>query len=577
MGDVDDDLGDLAAIMGDDYGHGFKDGEGDPNVKPLQAPAPTVSQPSTQDTIFLEFPAQKQYLTKLVIECMPMSKIKGWGPGFKGNPFEAFTTQTGRIVQPEDPIRATTATFEALQPGEGYVFRLVCTNPSGTTRGSPSKLIFTLPAEPPAPELNYATGKSVSIRFPAQGPNITKLSIEMAMWCADPFGADNARKGMLSDTSPHIDKRTSGLVRNLRPGTAYVFRLLVSNPAGTVAGAASKPIKTLPRTPAAPREDLGARTDTQVKLRWDAFGHEITSLALEYAILKGKDIFSDLKKNGGRQIRLSNPQEVGEYTVKNLKPETNYVFRLVASNSSGQSTGEMLGPIKTVSFSPDMMDKSGWMYLVSDGTKKRRSKRGKGYPKYWFTLDGKLLSWNEGINEPEVGYLHLGKVLKIGVNGDVCSAALRGPKKVVFTIKAFNDDPNKDPKDITMEWAKAMDAALKGEKIQPADVQDELKAAIQPATEAELDDDDDESGGGFEEEAGFGTGFGEDDDEDFGEEGFGGAFDEEEDETSTGANSVANGDEGDDEETGFGGEEDGGFGGAEEEEEEEEEEATGFE
>jgi hypothetical protein len=185
-------------------------------------------------------------------------------------------------------------------------------------------------------------------------------------------------------TSQHIDKRTSGLVRNLKPGTAYVFRILVTNPAGTVAGPSSKPIKTLPRMPKAPREEVASRSDTQVKLRWDAFGHEITKLALQYAILKGKDTFTDLKKNGGRQITLSNPQETGEYTVKNLKPETNYVFRLVASNSSGQSTGEMLGPVKTVSFSPDLMDKSGWMFLVSAGAgkmKRRGSIRNKGPPK----------------------------------------------------------------------------------------------------------------------------------------------------------------------------------------------------
>lgn len=164
-----------------------------------------------------------------------------------------------------------------------------------------------------------------------------------------------------------------------------MFRLLVTNPGGTVAGPSSKPIKTLPRMPPAPREEIAARTDTQVKLRWDAFGHEITKLALQYAILKGKDTFTDLKKNGGRQITLSNPQETGEYVVKNLKPETNYVFRLVASNSSGQSTGEMLGPIKTVSFSPEMMDKSGWLYLVSTGAgkaKRRGSIRNKGPPKY---------------------------------------------------------------------------------------------------------------------------------------------------------------------------------------------------
>eukprot|EP00035_Acanthoeca_spectabilis_P021302 m.437476 g.437476 ORF g.437476 m.437476 type:complete len:550 (-) comp18116_c0_seq1:3555-5204(-) len=529
----DDDLGDLSAIMGEDYGHGFDDGDGDPNVKPVRANAPVQGKKSKQDKLFIKFQPQKQYLTKLVIECIPMSKIDGWGPGFKGDPFAGFTTSIGRIVQPADPINADNALFENLAPGEGYIFRLVATNPSGTTRGAPSKLMFTLPNDPPVPELNYATGKSVSIRFPAQGPNITKLSIEMAMWCADPFGAENKKKGLLTDTSEHIDKRTSGLVRNLKPGTAYVFRLLVTNAGGTVAGPSSKPIKTLPRMPPAPREEIAARTDTQVKLRWDAFGHEITKLALQYAILKGKDTFTDLKKNGGRQITLSNPQETGEYVVKNLKPETNYVFRLVASNSSGQSTGEMLGPIKTVSFSPEMMDKSGWLYLVSTGAgkaKRRGSIRNKGPPKYWFTLDSKLLSWHEGINEEELGYLHLGKVTKIEVKGDVVSAHLRSAKKLTFQLKGFTDVPTKTAADVALDWAKAIDAALKGETQAP-EVKEELQAAaIEPAQEDELDDED--GAGGFAEEEGFGEGFGDDDDED--DEDFGAGFGEEDEEDTGG-------------------------------------------
>jgi hypothetical protein len=55
-------------------------------------------------------------------------------------------------------------------------------------------------------------------------------------------------------------------------------------------------------------------------LKWDAFGTEITKLALQYAILNGKATFTDLKKNGGREITLSNPQVTGEYVV--LMPAT---------------------------------------------------------------------------------------------------------------------------------------------------------------------------------------------------------------------------------------------------------------
>lgn len=65
------------------------------------------------------------------------------------------------------------------------------------------------------------------------------------------------------------------------------------------------------------KKSLVAGTDKSVTLKWDAFGTEITKLALQYAILNGKNTFTDLKKNGGREITLSNPQVTGEYVVTN--------------------------------------------------------------------------------------------------------------------------------------------------------------------------------------------------------------------------------------------------------------------
>lgn len=81
-----------------------------------------------------------------------------------------------------------------------------------------------------------------------------------------------------------------------------------------------------------------------------------------------------------------------------------------------------------------------------------------------------------------------------------------------------------------MQWAKAIDAALKGETQAP-EVKEELQAAaIEPAQEDELDDED--GAGGFAEEEGFGEGFGDDDDED--DEDFGAGFGEEDEEDTGG-------------------------------------------
>lgn len=580
----DDDLGDLSAVMGDDYGHGYDDDEGDPNVKPKTANAPSVKNTKavTQTTIEVSYNPQKQFLTKLVVQCLPCKSIPGYGgPQQSGNLFEAFaTTPTvgGRIVQPDDPIASTAALFENLDPGVQYLFRLVCTNPSGTTYGKVSKPFVTLPATPPAPTFAYASAKSVSIKFPAQGNGITKLAIEMAVWCAEPFADSNKKKGLLTDTSKHIGTRTTGLVRNLHPGRPYVFRLQVTNHAGTVVGPASKPIKTLPKAPAPPREDTSKRTDTTIGLKFAAQGDGVTKLSLQYAILAGKSTFDDIKKNGGKEITLPDAQTLSAYTVKRLTPDKNYVFRLIAHNASGKSTGQIMGPIKTVTYTPDMLDKSGWLFQVAGSTKKtlgRRlsSRKSTTAAKFWYTIDGKLLTWTDKINGEEIGFLHLGKVAEVTLQGNVVDLKLKGAKGGSVTLMGNSDDPNTTNEQLMEGWKSSFVKAITGDtkelqaaksggggkakkaagpKKPAAIAADELsddedaapakaKAAAKPKSKPVEDDDEDSDDGGFGGDAGFsdsdeesdGGGFGDSDEE----QGFGDADedDESEDEDGFGA------------------------------------------
>eukprot|EP00040_Diaphanoeca_grandis_P017993 m.94635 g.94635 ORF g.94635 m.94635 type:complete len:586 (+) comp26741_c0_seq1:139-1896(+) len=575
MMDDDDSLGDLADVMGSDYNHGGDFDAGDPNIKPRTPAAPekNIKKKVKHGTIHVKFPAQKQWLTKLVVQCLPCKFIT---EDKKNNPFALFTSANGYIVQPKDPGTATTAKFDKLPDGGQYIFRLVATNPSGTVYGHHSASIFTLPKVPPAPEFGYASAKSVSIKFPPQGLGITKLSIEMAVFCADPFGPDNKKKGMLTDTSKHIVTRTSGLVKNLKPGVQYVFRLVISNPAGSVTGSQSMPIKTLPKKPFAPREETTGRTDSTIQLKWAPLGHEISKLVLQYAVLSGKDTFENVKKNGGRDITLSNPQDINGYTIKSLKASTNYVMRLIAYNSSGKSTGEICGPIKTVTFAPDMLDHSGWLYEIPSGKgakpakgKRKMSFRKAETPKYWYTIDGKLLSWAATVGGEEINYLHLGKTKAVQVQEADIILPLKDTAKTktqsALCLRAFSDDPNIDDKGIAKKWGEALHHARTGEKAVEAEMKaaamvqavaidgDDLDAIDRDVAEEAEDDED----GGFEEDEDFGGGFGDDDDEDDEDDGGGGfgggGFDEDED------------DEEDEDDTGFG-----------EVDEDEEEEASGF-
>jgi len=119
MGD-DDSLGDLADVMGSDYNHGGDFEAGDPNIKPRQPAGPTRNQKKKvkHGVIHLSFQDQKQWLTKLEIQCLPCKFIT---EDKKANPFAVFTSQNGFIVQPKDPGTAKSAKFDKLPDGGQYI------------------------------------------------------------------------------------------------------------------------------------------------------------------------------------------------------------------------------------------------------------------------------------------------------------------------------------------------------------------------------------------------------------------------------------------------------------------------
>ena len=70
------------------------------------------------------------------------------------------------------------------------------------------------------------------------------------------------------------------------------------------------------------QRSVTGRSDTTVKLQWKPLGHEISKLVMQYAILNGKNTFADVKKNGGKDLVLSDPQSIDSYVVKRLTADT---------------------------------------------------------------------------------------------------------------------------------------------------------------------------------------------------------------------------------------------------------------
>eukprot|EP00039_Didymoeca_costata_P018522 m.333796 g.333796 ORF g.333796 m.333796 type:complete len:599 (+) comp17225_c0_seq1:231-2027(+) len=544
---MDDDLGDLGEIMGEDYDHGYDDGKGDPNVKPKPAAPPVedVSQ-RTSSTLGVVFKEQQQFLTKLVVQAVPLLNVVNR----QGDPFNEFSTSKEfggqSITVPGEPTTSTTCFFKNLLPGMPYVFRLVCTNPAGTVVGRNSRPILTVPAPPKAPVFVGAKPNSIFIRF---GDNsrggkqvVNKLTIGVARaGPADPFDPAN-KPGEMSDSSPRAGSLKQARIQKLTPGTLYVFRITIANSAGVVHGAISAPMLTSPGTPSRLREDPKHRTDSTVMLKFKKHGQHLSHLTLQYTILTGaKGTFDQLMKKEGKQVGIPDPQNATSFLVKELEGNKKYVFRLASKNKSGISIGTVLGPITTVEHAPEMNDKSGWMTELNGATEQKKglgrrlSSRGKDKgKKYWYVIDGRLLSWFDDINGEEIGFLHLSKLKRITYIPDADGQAkqfsllLKTGQKIA--LQCHSTDPNMSTHDYCMSWMSAIQKALSGlqkskaeyEKEEAANKKQGRRASVQAADDDELEDDEEEEPEDFEDDfdeenedtfAGDFGGFGDDDDE----------------------------------------------------------------
>ncbi|XP_076471204.1 twitchin-like [Babylonia areolata] len=122
-------------------------------------------------------------------------------------------------------------------------------------------------------------------------------------------------------------------VRNLEPGTKYEFRVLAENSQGI-----SEPLETseailsklpydAPQAPSTPK--LAATTEDSITLTWDAPRKDGGSPIKGYVLEK--------REKGDKKWTKANVQDIldTEFTVKNLKMDKGYEFRVAAVNKAG--------------------------------------------------------------------------------------------------------------------------------------------------------------------------------------------------------------------------------------------------
>eukprot|EP00051_Salpingoeca_urceolata_P032211 m.14678 g.14678 ORF g.14678 m.14678 type:complete len:321 (+) comp4872_c1_seq1:214-1176(+) len=155
--------------------------------------------------------------------------------------------------------------------------------------------------------------------------------------------------------------------------------------------------------------------------KWAKLDQTVTKLQLQAMPANKKNAFADGfdRKAGGKGLMIADPNSTTEATIPKLDYEVSYQFRLVALNKHGKSEGPNTESIATLVYSPDRGDKSGWLIKRPNlrgragtlrGTRRLSLKKQKP-ERYFFVLDGALLSWYSQVDAPqEVGFLHINKV-----------------------------------------------------------------------------------------------------------------------------------------------------------------------
>eukprot|EP00055_Hartaetosiga_balthica_P005033 m.14118 g.14118 ORF g.14118 m.14118 type:complete len:498 (+) comp4256_c0_seq1:147-1640(+) len=439
-----DGMDDLADVMGDDFGFGYDDDIGDPNVRPKRPLPPKVVDGSlTHDEAVVVFPEQQQFLELLKVQVVAVSSPN------QANPFENFALDSfNREYKCEhDPKTATQMRLDGLVSGTMYAARLVVANPSGSAVSPASRVFVTLPKSPSAPEVVDAQTDSINFKFPAQEQLLTKLVIQVVL---EEFGFEGDESQVISFEVNKPPKATTYKCEGLACGTAYRARLVVTNETGSAVGQVSSQALTVPNASDL-KEDITKRSSNTVGFSFSEHQQFLTRLVLEYS---GK------KNRQTKTLNIDKPREATFVLVDGLDASETYSFKLIATNKSGSTTGTTI-KITTVEAMPELNDMSGWMSEVPQNSGKktlgRRLSMRKQKPKrFFFVVDGKLLTWFDEPHGEEVGFVHLGKVKDIVHDppSSLFELHIKGQPTVMYNVESPN--PNVSADDLCDKWVNVL-------------------------------------------------------------------------------------------------------------------------
>ncbi|EGD77941.1 hypothetical protein PTSG_09576 [Salpingoeca rosetta] len=218
-----------------------------------------------------------------------------------------------------------------------------------------------------------------------------------------------------------------------------------------------------------PGEVEDRRRSDSITLKWPSLQgqviHEVKLQAMP-AFPGFEGGFDTTPSGGGKSTTVKDPLDNNFGSVDGLKPSTEYVFRMVAKNEAGTTLGPATAPIKTLEYAPERGDKSAWLTVLPDRKKMsgvkslgRRFSFKKLKPlRYFFVLEGALLTWYKEVDGEEVDYVHLGKLREISFpqRTDNTAFTLVLGNDRLLEIECTSDKPGISDKDVFQDWVETL-------------------------------------------------------------------------------------------------------------------------
>jgi phosphodiesterase/alkaline phosphatase D-like protein len=228
-----------------------------------------------------------------------------------------------------------TASIEGLALGTPYYFRVVATNPTGTSFGTAES--FTTQAAVPSVETDAAspvglTGATLNATVNPNGATVSDCHFDYGP--TPVYGSSAPCKP--APGSGHAKVPVSATLEHLQLGTTYYFRVVATNSVGTTLGSA----ESFATQAAAPTAETGAassvgQTGAMLNATVDPNGEIVTSCRFEYGLTTSFESTvpcTTLPGSGNAAVAV-------QRAIAGLNPQATYYFRIVATNGTGTGDG----------------------------------------------------------------------------------------------------------------------------------------------------------------------------------------------------------------------------------------------